>query len=127
MLGSGKVGHKGRLRIALRDVEDVALDNPLAPEAERIAVIADLQYTPANVGGVFCQKALDIVAVDREPPVEAPFPAHRHNVSGRRKWAWIGLGCGQRRRTGLGGRLCCCAWFGRLRLWLVWRCPWYPA
>ncbi len=75
-VADGEIGDHGRVRIARVDVEHVGLRDGAA-EAARVRVALHLEGAAADVAGVLGEEALDVVAVDRRAPVEAPLRAER--------------------------------------------------
>jgi hypothetical protein len=62
-------------------MEDIAPRDALTSEPPRIVIVLDLENPSANVMGVNRQEALDVIAIDREPTVEAEPATERREAS----------------------------------------------
>ena len=82
-----EIGHDGGVRVRAVEVEDVDARHPRA-EAPKVAVAADLEACPADVPPVLIEERLDVIAVDRQPAVEAPVPTDRGRAPETPKPDW---------------------------------------
>ena len=62
-------------------MEDIAPRDALPSEPPRIVIVLDLENPSANVMGVNCQEALDVIAIDWEATVEAEPTTERRETS----------------------------------------------
>jgi hypothetical protein len=62
-------------------MEDIAPRDVLPSEPPRIVIVLDLENPSANVMSVNRQEALDVIAIDREPTVEAEPTTERREAS----------------------------------------------
>ena len=59
------------------DVQHVLLHDPIAAEPARVAVIADLEHSAADVDGMPLEKTLDVMTVDWRSAAVAEIAAER--------------------------------------------------
>ena len=73
----GQITHDGRARVAAMHVQDVNAGYPVGAKPACVAIVADLEYAPADRRGIPCEKTLDVVPVDWLTAIEPEIPADR--------------------------------------------------
>ncbi len=71
MIRRRQIGDEVDARLSSFDVQHIAALDPVSAEPPGVAIVSDLEHPPANGEAVSIEKALDVVAVHRRPPIEA--------------------------------------------------------
>jgi len=75
MVGAGQVRYNSSPWVTLRNVKYVTYGDSIITKLARIGIILDFQDMSSNVKRMSSEKPLDVVAVNRKTPVEAPLSA----------------------------------------------------
>jgi hypothetical protein len=58
-------------------MQDIALRDPGASELARVGVHSDLKHMPLYITGMFLEKSIDVVAIDRVAAFTSPIQTDR--------------------------------------------------
>src|SRR3954453_7592120 len=78
--GIGEVTADCALRVAGAHMEHILSRNPIAAEATRIGVVADLEHSPMHICRMLLEKGLDVMAVDRRSAAVTELDAERRHA-----------------------------------------------
>src|SRR5579864_3384789 len=80
-VGRCKVGDDGCAGVARVDVQDIAVPDRVSAEFVCVAGVADLEHSAANDRLFGAKERLNVVAIDRQAPIQAPAIAERRGAT----------------------------------------------
>jgi len=79
MIGTGQIGDHRCKGVSFLDMQNITLGNLQTTKSSGIRVISDFQYPSFNVSRITSEKTLNVIAVDRQPSIQAPITTQRLN------------------------------------------------